>query len=169
MTHWALCCLPWSSIRLLPAYTCAASHCKELGPHLGLHINIFKCELFSRNGNSLFPPVVKSSLLPHLDILGASIGHFVHCSRFIVEKCAMPKILLKALMDVSAVDLHVAISLLCMCGNRCKLLHLARVTPPSLCTDYLKLFDEGLRLCFTSCIALNVRDSSWQLVQALVS
>ena len=81
---------------------------EELGPHLGLYINFSKCELFSRSGNSLFPPVVKSSLLPNLDILGAPIGDFVHCSRFIAEKCAMPKILLKALVDVSTVDLHVA-------------------------------------------------------------
>ena len=41
---------------------------EELGPHLGLHINLSKCELFSRNGNSHFPPVVESSLLPNLDI-----------------------------------------------------------------------------------------------------
>ena len=83
---------------------------EDLGPHLGLYIlglyiKFSKCELFSRSGNSLFPSVVKSSLHPNLDILGAPIGNFVHCSRFIAEKCAMPIILLKALVDVSAVDL----------------------------------------------------------------
>ena len=31
---------------------------EEHGPHLGLHINFSKHELFSRNGNSHFPPVV---------------------------------------------------------------------------------------------------------------
>ena len=118
---------------------------EELGPHLGLYINFSKCELFSRSGNSLFPPVVKSSLLPNLDILGAPIGDFVHCSRFIAEKCAMPKILLKALVDVSTIDLHVAFSLLRMCGSYCKLVHLARATPPSHCADYLKLFGEEVR------------------------
>ena len=90
---------------------------------------------------------------------------FVHCSRFIVEKCTIPKILLKALVVVSAVDLHVAFSLLRMCGSHCKLVHLARVTPPSLCAEYLKLFDEEVRLCFTSCIAMDVPDSSWQQAQ----
>ena len=92
MTLWALCCFPWFSISLLPALDvdddcfhllleawylddgavagersaviCALHLIEELGPHLGLHINFSKCELFSRNGNSLFPPVVKSSLLP---------------------------------------------------------------------------------------------------------
>ena len=138
---------------------------EELGPHLGLYINFSKCELFSRSGNSLFPPVVKSSLLPNLDILGAPIGDFVHCSRFIAEKCAMPKILLKSLVDVSTVDLHVAFSLLRMCGSYCKLVHLARATPPSHCADYLKLFDEEVRLCFTSCIAVDVPDPNWQQAQ----
>ena len=71
----------------------------------GLHINFSECELFSRNGNSLFPPRVESSLLPNLDILGVPLGDFVHCSRFIAEKCATPKTLLKALVGVSAVDL----------------------------------------------------------------
>ena len=138
---------------------------EDLGPHLGLYIIFSKCELFSRSGNSLFPPVVKSSLLPNLDILGAPIGDFVHCSRFIAEKCAMPKILLKAIVDVSTVDLHVAFSLLRMCGGYCKLVHLARATPPSHCADYLKLFDEEVRLCFISCIAVDVPDPNWQQAQ----
>ena len=138
---------------------------EDLGPHLGLYINFSKCELFSRSGNSLFPPVVKSTLLPNLDILGAPIGDFVHCSRFIAEKCAMPKILLKALVDVSTVDLHVVFSLLRMCGSYCKLVHQARATPLSHCADYLKLFDEEVRLCFTSCIAVDVPDPNWQQAQ----
>ena len=77
----------------------------------------------------------------------------------------MPKILLKALVDVSTVDLHVAFSLLRMCGSYCKLVHLARATTPSHCADYLKLFDEEVRLCFTSCIAVDVPDPNWQQAQ----
>ena len=37
----------------------------------------------------------------------------------IVEKCATPKALPKALVDVSAVDLQVAFSILRMCGSYC--------------------------------------------------
>ena len=44
------------------------------------------------------------------------------------------------------VDFHVAFSLLCMCGSHCKLIYLARTTPPSLYADYLKLFDGEIRL-----------------------
>ncbi|KAL5509138.1 hypothetical protein EMCRGX_G004448 [Ephydatia muelleri] len=101
----------------------------------------------------------------NMDILGVPIGDCVHCSRFIAEKCATPKTLLKALVDVSAVDLHVAFSILRMCGSYCKLVHLARATPPSHCADYLKLFDEEVRLCFTTCIAVDVPDLSWQQAQ----
>ena len=138
---------------------------EELGPHLGLYINFSKCELFSRGGNSLFPPVVKSSLLPNLVILGVPIGDYVHCARFISEKCTISKALLKALVDVSAVDLHVAFSLLRMCGSYCKLVHLTRATPPSLCADSLQSFDEEIRLCFASCLAVDVPDSHWQQAQ----
>ena len=51
---------------------------EELGPHLGLFINYPKCEVFSRNGISLFPALVKSSILPNLEILWAPIGDIVH-------------------------------------------------------------------------------------------
>ena len=63
------------------------------------------------------------------------------------------------------VDLHVAFSLLHMCGSYCKLVHLTRATPPSLCAESLKSFDEDIRLCFTSCLAVDVPDSHWQQAQ----
>ena len=122
---------------------------EELGPHLGLHINLPKCEMFSKNGNSHFTDTVKSSMLPHLEILGSPIGDFIHCSCFFfffAEKCSLFRALLRALTDVSAVDFHIAISLLRMCGGYCKFVHLARTTPTSLCSDSLKLFDEEVRL-----------------------
>ena len=96
----------------------ALNFIEELGPHLGLHINLPKCELFSRNDNSLFPPDVKSSLSPNLDVLGVPIGD---CSRFISERCAQSKALLSAITDVSVVDLHVSLSLLRICGSYSKL------------------------------------------------
>eukprot|EP00731_Ephydatia_muelleri_P011702 Em0006g596a len=144
---------------------------EELGPHLGLHINLPKCELFSRNDNSLFPPDVKSSLSPNLDVLGVPIGDYIHCSQFISERCAQSKALLSAITDVSVVDLHVSLSLLRICGSYSKLVHLARATPPSLCIDSLKSFDDEVRQCFASCLALPIPDSNWDqdsLASALV-
>ena len=58
-----------------------------------------------------------------------------------------------------------AFSLLRMCGSYCKLVHLTRATPPSLCEDSLKFFDDDMRLCFTSCLAVDVPDAQWQQAQ----
>ena len=44
---------------------------EELGPALGLHVNLAKCEMFSRRGNTSFPPEVRCLLLPNLYIIGA--------------------------------------------------------------------------------------------------
>ena len=105
---------------------------EELGPALGLHINLIKCELFGRMGNTSFPPSVRCSLLPNFDILGVPIGDYLHCTHLIEEKISQAKVLLSTLVEVVAADLHVAISLLQICGSFCKLVHLARTTPPSL-------------------------------------
>eukprot|EP00731_Ephydatia_muelleri_P036466 Em0260g3a len=113
-------------------------------------ILVGECEVFSRNGISLFPASVKSSILPNLEILGAPIGDIVHCSRFFAEKHNDFKVLLGAISDVAAVDLHVAISLL----------PCAKATANSL-----KFFDEEVRLCFSSCVAIDVPDTQWQQAQ----
>eukprot|EP00731_Ephydatia_muelleri_P016838 Em0009g1262a len=115
---------------------------EELGPHIGLVINFSKCEVFSPQGNHLFPPAVKSSLSPNLEILGVPIGDYLHCSHFIAENCSKAKVLFPALVEVAEADLHVAVSLLRICGSYCKLVHLARTTPPSLSCESLKFFDE---------------------------
>ena len=51
---------------------------EELGPVLGIHINFSKYELFSRMGNTSFPPLVKCSFLPEfsadqLEITGTAL------------------------------------------------------------------------------------------------
>ena len=116
---------------------------EQMGPSLGLHISFAKCELFSSKGNASFPPAVKCSLLPNQDILGAPVGDYLHCSRFIANKCAESKKLLSSLVDVAGVDLQVAFTLLRMCGGFCKMVHLTRVTPPSVASDALAGADLG--------------------------
>ena len=65
--------------------------------------------------------------MPNLDILGAPIGDYLHCSKFIAGKCAESRKLLSGLVDVAAVNLQVAVTLLHMGGhaNRAHLLSVA--------------------------------------------
>ena len=68
----------------------------------------------------------------------------ITCSKIIAgrPKCAESRKLLSGLVDMAAVDLQVAVTLLRMCGCFCRMVHIARVTPPSLASDALKSFDE---------------------------
>ena len=52
----------------------ALSIIEDLGPPMGIFINLSKCELFSRSDISMFPPVMKASHVPHLDILVLLLG-----------------------------------------------------------------------------------------------
>ena len=108
---------------------------------------------------------MKVSNSPNLEVLGVPVGDFIHYSWIISEKCAQSKVLLSAIADVSVADLHVSLSLLRICGGFCKLIHLARVTPPSLCVDRLKYFDDEVRKCFASCLALSIPDINWNQAQ----
>ena len=61
----------------------------DMGPTLGLHLNPSKCELFNRcNDFKLFPPEMKTSTCPNLDILGSPIGDAQYCSSYIASKCS---------------------------------------------------------------------------------
>ena len=84
----------------------------------------------------------------NLDILGGPIGDYLYCSKFIANKCAELKTLLLGMTEVAEVDLHVAVTLLCMCGSFCKMVHIARVTHPSLVSHALEVFDEEVRKRF---------------------
>ena len=63
-------------------------------------------------------------------------------------------------MDVAGVDLQVAFALLHMCGGFCKLVHITRITPPSLASDALVSFDEDVRQCFVLCAAIEVSNTA---------
>ncbi|KAL5484658.1 hypothetical protein EMCRGX_G021194 [Ephydatia muelleri] len=69
------------------------------------------------------------------------------------------------LMELADSDLHVAISLLRICGGFCKLVHISRTTPPSLSSEALHAFDGETRSCFSACLAADVTDAAWQQAQ----
>ena len=61
----------------------------------------------------------------------------------------------------AAVDLQVAVTLLYMYGSFCRMVHIARATPPSLASDALRSFDEEVQQCFALCTAIEVPNGAW--------
>ena len=125
---------------------------QELGPPLGLVINPSKCEVYSQNDLSGFSSQMKQSNVPHLEILGSPIGDTILCANFVSQKCAQASQLLSQFEEVGSVDPQVALLLLRACSAFCKLVHLARSTPPSLVAEGFKYFDNDVRHCFALCI-----------------
>ena len=133
----------------------------ELGPPLGLHINISKCEVFRCKGFSSFPPEMKQSGEPNLDILDVPIDIADFCLAFIFRKHVAVKQLLSSLEEVGAVVPNVAFTILRIYRSFCKLVHLARTTPPLHTTKVFELFDEDVRRCFAQCTAMATSDHAW--------
>ncbi|KAL5477544.1 hypothetical protein EMCRGX_G024355 [Ephydatia muelleri] len=135
---------------------------QELGPPLGLHVNIHKCEVFSHSSLDLFPAAIKKSHTPNLDILGSPIGDAEFCHHYIAHKRLEAQSLLSRLDDVGLIDPQVALTLLRMCGGFCRLVHLARTTPPLLSHVALQLYDQDVCRCFSSCTAVDTSDVAWK-------
>ena len=135
---------------------------QELGPSLGLHVNIHKWEVFSHSSLDLFPAAIKKSHTPNLDIQGSPLGDAEFCHHYIVHKRLEAQSLLSRLDDVGLIDHQVALTLLRMCGSFCRLVHLARTTPPSLSRAALQLYDQDVCRCFFSCTAVDTSDVAWK-------
>ena len=71
------------------------------------------------------------------------------------------------LSEVGALDPQIALLLLRHCASFCKLVHIARSTPPSFVSEGLALFDVEARRYFTDCVAIDASDSDW--LQVLLS
>ena len=112
---------------------------------------------------------MKVSRVPNLEILGAPIGDPIFCAKFLAQKRADAAKLLSQLTEVGAVDPQVAFLLLRQCAAFCKLVHLARSTPPSYIAEGLALFDKEVRQCFSECTALDTSDIDWMQAQLSLS
>eukprot|EP00731_Ephydatia_muelleri_P003120 Em0001g3120a len=127
---------------------------QEMGPSLGLFVNVSKCELFGCGDLSSFPPEMKVSRVPNLVIVGAPIGDLIFCAKFVAQKRA---------------DAAVLLSQLAECAAFCKLVHLARSAPPSHIAEGLALFDKDVRQCFAECTAVDAADVEWMQAQLSLS
>ena len=142
---------------------------QERGSPLSLNINIAKCELFSLRDLSSFPEEMRRSNVPHFEILGAPIGDLVFCAKFVAQKQSEASKLLKELEVVGSIDPQVALLLLRQCGSYCRLVHLARNTPPLLVNEAFALFDDGVQQCFSDCTAVDASAATWQQAQHLLA
>ncbi|KAL5459944.1 hypothetical protein EMCRGX_G033342 [Ephydatia muelleri] len=77
--------------------------------------------------------------------------------------------LLSQLEQVGVLDPQVALVLLRLCGGFCKLVHLARSTPPSLSSQALSLFDNDIRRVFSECTGVDTSDTAWKQAQLSLS
>ena len=79
------------------------------------------------------------------------------------------KALLLKLEEVSAVDPHVAFSLLHQCAGFCKLAHLAHGTRPSQAISALEAFDHNIRATFSKCTVVDTSNQAWQQAELSLS
>ena len=104
---------------------------ENIGPSLGIFINLSKCEVFCGSDTTMFPDSMKAFHTPNLDILGAPIGDYIHCAKFIASKRVEALKLLSRLQDVAVIDPQVAFTLLRVCGSFCRLAHIVGPLPPA--------------------------------------
>ena len=52
-----------------------------------------------------------------------------------------------------------------MIAGFCKMVHVARTTPPHLAFGSLESFDSDVRMCFSNCVATDISDVAWKQAQ----
>eukprot|EP00731_Ephydatia_muelleri_P002465 Em0001g2465a len=77
---------------------------ENIGPCLGIFINLSKCEVFCGSDTTMLPVLMKAFHTPNLDIHGAPIGDYIHCAKFIASKWVEALKLLSRLQDVAVID-----------------------------------------------------------------
>ncbi|KAL5488962.1 hypothetical protein EMCRGX_G017994 [Ephydatia muelleri] len=104
----------------------------------------------------------KKSNVRHFDILGAPIGEFWFCAKYVAQKLTDTSKLLQQLAHVGSSDPHVAMLLLRQCWGFCMVTLLARTIPSSLAGDALSLFDDEVWQCFSECTTVDTPDPEQQ-------
>ena len=108
---------------------------------------------------------------------GTSLLYLIDCSCMCIlrefcyasQKRVKAQELLHMLEDVGSVDPQVAQLLLRQCCSFCKMVHLARSTPPSPMADALQMFDNDIHEAFAECTAVDAFGNSWELAQLSLS
>ena len=129
------------------------------GLALGFNIHLKKCELYGAGDLSSFPSAIQTSNTYHLELLGAPIGDSEYCSQFLHQSALA---LLSTLEKIGSIDPQVALALLCLCSGFCKLIHIARVTPPHLILSAMQRYDADICHSFANCTGVDTLDTAWK-------
>ena len=79
---------------------------------------------------------------------------------FISRKHQAALALLSTLEEIGSLDPQVALALLHLCSGFCKLIHIARVTPPHLILDAMQRYDADICHSFANCTGVDVSDTA---------
>ena len=90
-------------------------------------------------------------------------------SKFLAQKRAKAVKLLSQMSEVGSVDPQIPLLPLRHCATFCKLVHLARSTPPAFVSEGLALFDVEVRHHCCDTVAIDPSDSKWLQVQLSLS
>ena len=91
----------------------------------------------------------------NLEVLGAPIGDEEFCYAFVREVVDNVKTEIHDKL-VQMADPQVSTLMLRKCASFCKLVHLARCTPPTFIKIQLARFDEQVLDCFAQCLSINI-------------
>ena len=147
---------------------------QELGPPLGLFINAGKCELFGLGDLSSFSPLMKKSIVPNFEILGAPIGGINFCAKFFLHTNMqmLPSCLNSWRMWVLLIPRWLCSGLgnVVASASWCTLLDLPPPPPsPALIGDALHFYDDDVRRCFSECTMIDPPNVAWQQAQLSLS
>ena len=92
----------------------------------------------------------QTSITYHLELPGAPIGE---------HQAALA---LSTLEEIDSLDPQVALALLHLCSSFCKLIRIARVTPPHLILNAMQCYDEDICRSFANCTGIDTNDTDWK-------
>ena len=120
----------------------------SLGPSLGLYINFKKCEVFGKEDLSAFLfEITKRSHTPHLEILGAPIGHEIFCNKFVAQKQSNASFLLHQLHAGVGIPTGGTSIVMKVCSILQDEPHFTCNTPNS--NKAITISDDSIHHCFT--------------------
>jgi len=133
---------------------------EELGPDLGMDLNLKKNELVKFVLQDDPFPAEFERFYFNFNLLGSPIGEEKFCTEYIT-KHVRKRVghVLESLLQVK--DTQVYHFLTRLCASFCKVVHLLRSVPPSYSSEALLYFDAEFKLAFTRGTGVIFTDDAW--------